>query len=134
MIVQITFPRLMVKEVIKGNRPIRKILITEYLLEVEVRSPIKLNLCWKYWQKEVFLMSDINNVPRTRQSNWKSVRTDRKSFLTEAVDAIADAKFLAENDHRTAPLTVDQLLKIAEVYALLAVYEYRIADKDLSNR
>ena len=79
-------------------------------------------------------MSDINNVPRTRQSNWKSVRTDRKSFLTEAVDAIADAKFLAENDHRTTPLTVDQLLKIAEVYALLAVYDYRIADKDLSNR
>lgn len=64
-----------------------------------------------------------------KQSNWKSVRTDRKPFFTEAVDAIADAKFLAEQDHRTAPLTVDQLLKIAEVYALLAVYEHR---QDLS--
>tara|TARA_Y100000310_G_scaffold124812_1_gene123606 strand:+ start:68 stop:334 length:267 start_codon:yes stop_codon:yes gene_type:complete len=53
------------------------------------------------------------------QANERAL-ADRKSFLTEAVDAIADAKFLAENDHRTTPLTVDQLLKIAEVYALLA--------------
>ena len=49
MIVQFPFPRLMIREVVKYKRPVKKILVTDYLLEVEVRSPIKLNLFWKSW-------------------------------------------------------------------------------------